>query len=173
MCDISLLFLIWTGRWLWGVGGNICTPKTHQMWNTQETRNTTVHAKMAGTLWGSGLTEWRIRWEMKQGKSRALHSIFSFTMSCPIQFRKEKKKTLPRYASADKSLFSFSLCLPHSGSVFVLFWWCPLYWLPWICSDALETAKAGFTAVQLITNEDNLYLLWNCITEIWLQDIGS
>ncbi len=34
--------------------------------------------------------------------------------------------------------FSFSLCLPDSGGVFVLFWWCPVYWLLWIWSDALE-----------------------------------
>lgn len=118
MCDISLLFLIWTGRWLWGVGGNICTPKTHQMWNTQETRNTTVHAKMAGTLWGSGLTEWRIRWEMKQGKNRALHSIFSFTMSCPIQFRKEKKKRFHAMPLLTNLFFHF-LCVCLTLAVYL------------------------------------------------------
>ncbi len=111
----------------------------------------------------------KVKDETREKQGTSFH-LFIYNVMFNSVLEKKSFHAMPLLTNL---FFIFSLCLPDSGGVFVLFWWCPVYWLVWIWSDALEAPKAGFTAVQLITNKDNLYLLWNRITEIWLQDIGS
>lgn len=49
----------WLCRWLWAVGGSICSLKTSPMSSTPVSANTTAHGRMAGTLWMSGSTKKR------------------------------------------------------------------------------------------------------------------
>jgi len=87
--------------------------------------------------------EWIDRMKDKVKTVTSFHLFIYNVMFNSFQ-KKKKEKNIPRYASADKSFFIFSLCLPDSGSVFVHF--DDALFIDFI--EALEASKAGFTAVH-------------------------